>query len=72
MLKEMSQYTSNWDLSTIPEPAWNSEHGRRQRLKGPRATRVNLQPCPGCGKSLMTIERRAGCPRCGTKEPRSK
>lgn len=29
----MSDYQPHWDLSTIPESAWNSENGRRNFRK---------------------------------------
>lgn len=28
-------YSPDWDLSTIPEDKWKSEHGRRNRAKAP-------------------------------------
>lgn len=69
------EYRETWDLSTIPDDIWASEHGRRQRLKGPRATYIKLSPCPGpkCGKELTATQRRLpACPYCGHKQRRVK
>lgn len=62
----MTIYQTEWDLSTIPEPAWKSENGRRQRAKAPARTYVKLKPCKGCKLKLTAAERRGKCPNCGT------
>jgi DNA-directed RNA polymerase subunit RPC12/RpoP len=64
------KYTPKWDLTTVPEPEWKSENGRRQRAKGPKQTYVNLQPCIKCGKSLTATQRRVPCPKCEWKNVR--
>lgn len=67
------EYRDSWDLSSIPEDVWASEHGRRQRAKAPRVTYANLLPCPNrdCRKQLNTTERRlTHCPHCGRKQKR--
>ena len=66
----MSTYKPTWDLSTIPEDAFNAERGRRHRAKGPRVTNVNYQPCEKCSKLLTATERRKPCPYCGYRHPR--
>ena len=67
----MSNYQPHWDLSTIPDPEWNSENGRRNRARGPAATNVNIQPCSQCGRPLNATQRRKPCPACGHVHPRS-
>lgn len=61
----MTNYSPKWDLSTIPEPEWQSEHGRRRRLKGPQVTNANLKPCSRCSQPLTASQRRKACPTCG-------
>ena len=60
------KYSDKWDLSTIPEAEFSSEHGRRMRAKGPRVTNIKLVPCPGCGKMRTARERQKRC-ECGGK-----
>lgn len=67
------QYRDTWDLSTIPDDLWASEHGRRQRAKAPAATNIKLEPCPGpkCRAQLTATQRRLpACPECGRKQQR--
>jgi hypothetical protein len=64
------KYSPQWDLSTIPEPEWKSENGRRQRAKAPAATYIKLKPCAKCGESLNVTQRRKPCPNCGYTHPR--
>lgn len=66
----MSNYQPHWDLTTIPDAEFKSEHGRRQRLKGPPATHQVLKACKSCGISLNSTQRRRPCPVCGYKHPR--
>ena len=67
------KYQASWDLSTIPDDQWASEHGRRNRAKAPRATNVNLKPCPSCGTKLTARQRRQPCIKCGVRnDPRAK
>lgn len=61
----MSNYQPHWDLSTIPEPEWNSEHGRRNRAKGPAVTSQKFKPCSGCGNLLNATQARKPCLYCG-------
>ena len=61
------KYSRIWDLSTIPEAVWNSENGRRVRLKGPRAPNLKLEPCSNCSVPLSARERRGACPKCGKR-----
>jgi hypothetical protein len=61
----MSNYQPHWDLSTIPDEAFASENGRRNRAKAPRAPNLKLEPCGQCGKQLSARERRRACPKCG-------
>lgn len=65
------RYNTYWDLSSIPEPEWNREHGRRNRAKGPTATNVKLKPCAECGTQLNATQRRKPCPKCGYVHPRT-
>lgn len=67
------EYRDTWELSSIPDDIWASEHGRRQRAKAPRVTNVNLKPCvnPKCRAQLTATERRfTHCPKCGVKQRR--
>lgn len=69
------QHRDTWDLSTIPDELWASEHGRRQRAKAPRYTNAVLLPCPNrnCRKQLTATDRRLpACPHCGQKQRRLK
>jgi rubrerythrin len=66
----MSNYQPHWDLTTIPDPEWSSEHGRRQRAKGPQATYQVLKPCNQCGAPLNATQRRKPCPECGHSHSR--
>lgn len=61
-------YARNWDLSTIPDDVWASEHGRRNRAKAPDATNIKLQPCIHCTELLTARERRKACPHCGKRQ----
>lgn len=64
----MTRYHPSWELETIPDDKWASEHGRRQRLKGPSITYVVLKPCGKCGLELTATEyRRKLCVHCGEK-----
>ena len=65
------KYKPHWDLATIPDPEWNSENGRRQRLKAPAATHIKLKPCAKCGTMLNATERRKPCTNCGYVHPRT-
>lgn len=65
------EYRDTWELHTIPDEIWASEHGRRQRAKAPRVTNVNLKPCAKCRAPLTATERRfTHCPKCGVKQKR--
>lgn len=64
------KYKPSWELETIPEDKWASEHGRRQRAKGPKVTYAKLKPCDGCGRQLTATERRKPCPQCEHKHKR--
>lgn len=67
------EYRDTWDLSTIPADVWASEHGRRQRAKGPRVTYAVMLPClnRACKKQLTATQRRLpACPYCGWKQKR--
>ena len=66
----MQSYKPTWDLTTIPDEKWNSEHGRRQRAKAPAVTNVKLKPCASCGTMLNATQRRKPCPGCGYVHPR--
>jgi hypothetical protein len=63
------KYSPGWDLSTIPDDAWASEHGRRNRAKGPQATNEKIEFCNVCGLAMNARERRKPCRNCGTKWP---
>ena len=63
----MMSWSEQWNLSTIPDAAWNSENGRRVRLKGPRAPNLKLEPCSNCSAPLSARERRGACPKCGKR-----
>jgi ribosomal protein S27AE len=68
----MQSYKPTWDLTTIPDDEFKSEHGRRNRAKAPAATNVNLKQCAnGCGTWLNATERRKPCPKCGYVHPRT-
>lgn len=67
------EYRETWDLSSIPADVWASEHGRRQRAKGPRVTYAKLEPClnRACKAQLNATQRRLpACPECGRKQQR--
>lgn len=75
-MSAMSNYQSHWDLTTIPDEQWASEHGRRQRAKA--ATYQVIKPCNGtqsngkpCNTLLNATQRRKPCPSCGYTHPRS-
>jgi hypothetical protein len=55
-------WTPDWNLSSIPENLWKSEHGRRQVAKRKRHGRVKLAACPHCGKMVNARVRRYPCP----------
>ena len=61
----MINFTSNWDLTTIPDDLLNSESGRRRRAKGPQSTNLKLEPCRWCGALLSARQRRRKCVKCG-------
>lgn len=63
-------YRDTWDLTTVPEPEWNREHGRRTRAKGPAVTNQKLKGCKQCGTMLNSTERRKPCTNCGFVHPR--
>ena len=65
----MSDYTPEWDLSTIPDPQLQTEVGRRRRSKAPHATYQVLKPCPKCGRPLNATQRRKPCPNCSNVIP---
>lgn len=60
----LGTWTDAWDLSTIPETLWASEHGRRMRLKRRTPPQKRLKACPACGRQASATERRKPCP-CG-------
>lgn len=64
------KYTPHWDLTTIPDSEFRSEHGRRNRAKAPKATNVKLKPCAKCGTPLTATQRRKPCSKCGYVHPR--
>ena len=64
----MTNYRETWDLSTIPDDVWASEHGRRNRLKGPRAPNLKLEPCKHCLEPLSARQRRRACIKCGKRQ----
>lgn len=67
----MSEWTPDFDLTTVPDkPLW-SEVGRRRAAKG-YAKPKKLEPCSGCGLKLGAAERRKACPGCGVSQPRVK
>jgi len=70
-MARMADYKPNWDLTTVPTPEWNAENGRRARLKAPRITNVNYQPCEECGTPLTAKQRRKPCPKCEHVHPRT-
>jgi len=55
-------WTPEWDLSTIPDKLFLSERARRNAAKRTKPTRLNLQPCPKCGKVMNSRQRRYPCP----------
>ena len=66
------EYRDTWDLKTIPEDVWASEHGRRNRAKQthlPKPPKLKL--CEGCRKVMLNAtQRRKPCPGCGYVHPR--
>jgi hypothetical protein len=66
----VTDYTPGWDLSTIPDPAFNSEIGRRRGARGAARPKV-LRPCQSCGLLLGARERRGVCPGCGTRQTKT-
>lgn len=61
-------YQAAWDLSTIPDEQFASEHGRRRRSKGPRAPNLKLEPCKHCGEPLSARQRRLPCVKCDKRQ----
>jgi len=63
------KYHKNWDLTTIPDDAWMSEHGRRMvaRRKEHKGGRpAKLTPCEWCGKEFGVremVKHRPLCPK---------
>jgi len=49
-------YSSSWDLSTIPEDIWASEHGRRNAAKRSTFGRPKSD-APRCPCAAMTLKR---------------
>jgi hypothetical protein len=61
-------YTSDWDLATIPRQLLRAEYARAIRPPSPRARKE--APCIGCLKLLSARERRKPCLHCGARQPR--
>jgi hypothetical protein len=69
----MSDWKPSWNITSIPDPLFQSEVGRRRREKGgnftPRPPKLKL--CAnGCGTELNATQRRSACPGCGYIHPR--
>lgn len=66
----MTDYSPDWNLSTIPDAPFYSEAGRR---RGIRSTPIRkLAPCVHCGTQLSARQRRGKCPQCGLYQRRDK
>jgi len=60
----MTEWTEDFDMTTVPDKQLHSEVGRRRGALGHIRQRKE-EPCKGCGLLLSARERREACPRCG-------
>lgn len=57
-----------WDLTTIPDPEFNSERGRRlAEQRSTPAVPKKLRPCPYCAEEFGARDLRVHIPRCPQK-----
>lgn len=64
-LSPMKRYQPDWDLTSIPDDVFQSERGRRNRMKQGLPPNLKLKPCKGCQALLSATQRRQRCPDCG-------
>ena len=61
-MESRMKYSPDWDLSTIPDMALNSELGRRRVSKRSAPGNIKLEPCSKCGREMTARRRRLPCP----------
>jgi len=67
----MADYTSKWNLSTIPDDVFYREVGRRRVSKRPADLAIGqpkvMRPCPYCKEKFGARDLRAHKPRCSSR-----
>jgi hypothetical protein len=58
----MINWTSDWDLTSIPGSLLHSEAARRRVAKRKQAGNIKLETCPNCKRQITSRQRRYACP----------
>jgi DNA-binding Lrp family transcriptional regulator len=58
----MINWTSEWDLTSIPDSLLHSEAARRRVGKRKQAGNIKLETCPVCKRQITSRQRRYACP----------